>query len=935
MNSVPQEQLEDSLIEKLKGIKDADKHVAAFVKSATKSMKIKDLGISKAISKIRESQSYHYPALKYALDRFERAKINEGILDYLIVEEFIGTLKEFVWDKNVKESLDQVRESYESEKEAVLVSKSLHEFRNARGNFIFEKMCEMLEDHFDNPSEASRSALIEALVKFSYSPVAKNLAENLKRIQSSAVTPNGLNIISENNNCSVVPVFSTIFVENGKEYFTIKGDVYKKEGIVVEKVTPEEFQSLSENVRRSYEILNSTNFFVKEGKASFYLGKNKIEISEGENCTKVLFNGKSVPSSDIAKNLVSTGMIRLEEAKVASDIQFINDIFENFYEIDFAKVITSKIYEGSYVALMKVNENIYLNKVNSSMRSNEFFSNLNATQARNLILEFIGYDIKEAMVEFLEKDEAEILVVREQQSVILTNMTIVEGELHKIEAAKQDAFLASQPQIKSLEEMLSKELQGLKDQYTDLSVKLKKFEAKSSDAGVEIGEDVKLTDTGETATVTAIDSNTKKVSVVTSDGKTSEHPISNITSVEKAQESAVKKNEDDAEVEAEKEPTHKPEEDEEEKVDEATPNLGDIKKKEDEEKSEEDEEEKVEEKKKDDAEAEEMNKDEKEEDETEEDEVDEALTAGQKKLPKGLQDAILKKQGEKPEKEDKEEKEEEVDEALTAGQKKLPKGLQDAILKKQGEKPEKEDDKEDEKVEEATDNLSAGNEISVEDPNKDKLISQEPTPEPTKVEDGNPEYVGGKVSSEQEGSCAGKDVEVLAADMAAKGPDDLIQVKCDGELFFIEKKFIEVSTTEADDSTTIDFDAAPPDDEKKDDEKKDDEKKDDSEEKSDDSEKKEGGDEEKSDDGEKKEGGDEEKSDDGEKKEDSDEEKKEKPSIEELQSKLAKALEDLEQIKNDMKDSFTSNETISATINSLRGLNDAFKRDIVKESESK
>jgi hypothetical protein len=82
-----------------------------------------------------------------------------------------------------------------------------------------------------------------------------------------------------------------------------------------------------------------------------------------------------------------------------------------------------------------------------------------------------------------------------------------------------------------------------------------------------------------------------------------------------------------------------------------------------------------------------------------EEEITEGLTAKQKKLPKALQDAILKKQGKKPKKDDededekedkkkskKEDKEEEDDKSkkgLTAAQKKLPKALQDAILKKQ------------------------------------------------------------------------------------------------------------------------------------------------------------------------------------------------------------------------------------------------------------
>jgi hypothetical protein len=71
------------------------------------------------------------------------------------------------------------------------------------------------------------------------------------------------------------------------------------------------------------------------------------------------------------------------------------------------------------------------------------------------------------------------------------------------------------------------------------------------------------------------------------------------------------------------------------------------------------------------------------------DEVVEGLSAKQKKLPKALQDAILKRKGKKVEnkKENKEDKKEDKEDkenkkGLTAGQRKLPKALQDSILKK-------------------------------------------------------------------------------------------------------------------------------------------------------------------------------------------------------------------------------------------------------------
>jgi hypothetical protein len=762
--SVSEEQLSQALVEKLKGVKDSDSYVNAFVETSEKISKIKDLGIAQAISKIRESQSYHYPALRYTLDKFERMKISEGIQDFMMVEDFMKTLKDFTWDANVKESLDSIGTNFESLKESVLVSKALVEFRKAKGNFLYEPVCEKLEDHLENPTEASRSSLVETLSKFSFLPAAKTLLENLKKIQTSG-SKTALRIIAENANSRVDQVYSTVILENDKEYFTVKGDLYKKSSSIVEKVSSEEFNSLSENIKRSYQIFNSPYFFVKEGKASFYLGRNKVEILE-ESGKKVLFNGKSIPGTDIAKNLISAGMLRLEEAKVASDIQFVNDIFENFFELDFAKVISSKLYEGSFVTLMKVEDKIYLNKVNTSMKVNEFFTDLNATQARNIILEFLGYDIKESMEEFIEKDEAEIRSIREEQTSILKNMSIVEGQITKIESAKRDAYMASVPQIKALEETLRTELQNLRSQYEALSQKLKKFEAKTSDAGVEVGQDVKL-ESGELATITGIDSTNKKVNVVTADGKTKELPLNKIHSIEAEQKVAMEKNEKRGDEEAEK-------------MDESSPNQ-----------------------------------------------------------------------------------------------------------------------------------------VMVEVPGGEQL----------KVEE-EPGYVKAMVSAEQGGSCAGKEVEILAGDFTSKGDEDLIQVKCGEDLYFIEKKFIQVSTTE-EESLSIDFDAEPPAEDEKKEEPKEEE-----------GEKKEGGEEKKEEvkeepkEEEKEEKQEEPKEEEKEepKKEEGGEEKKEeepkKPTVEELQAKLAKALEDLEAIKNDMKDTFTSNETIQTTITSLRGFTEALKKDL-------
>ena len=59
----------------------------------------------------------------------------------------------------------------------------------------------------------------------------------------------------------------------------------------------------------------------------------------------------------------------------------------------------------------------------------------------------------------------------------------------------------------------------------------------------------------------------------------------------------------------------------------------------------------------------------------------------------------------------------------------------------------------------------------------------------------------------------------------------------------------------------------------------------------------------------------------------SDLDKQDKESKESLQAKLKKSLEDLKAIKDEMKNTFTSTETISSTITSVKGIIDALKKD--------
>jgi hypothetical protein len=190
----------------------------------------------------------------------------------------------------------------------------------------------------------------------------------------------------------------------------------------------------------------------------------------------------------------------------------------------------------------------------------------------------------------------------------------------------------------------------------------------------------------------------------------------------------------------------------------------------------------------------------------------------------------------------------------------------------------------------------------------------------------SPAFVKAKLSEDFTGEGAGSEVEVLADDYTSKGDEDMIEVKMGDDLIFVEKKFVKITTDEIEPAITDKVQEIDEDDDDDDDYEFDldlDDLKDDD--------------------------------DDDTFSFDMEEEPSEEPEepsavepeeIETivaepqqlntgskdtemiiLQAKLKKSLAELEDLRNDMHNTFTSSDTLSNTITSLKGMLDAMKKD--------
>jgi hypothetical protein len=225
----------------------------------------------------------------------------------------------------------------------------------------------------------------------------------------------------------------------------------------------------------------------------------------------------------------------VNENAVVKDVIEIYKGLENIVELDFAKSIVSNIYEGVSINLLKHNNEIYLNRVNESMRENSLYK-VNGTQAVQAVKEFLRYDISEGLTEFLEGDHKVKSIMVNDRTKVLENISKVELEIDKIESLIESSTeYAQSEQIKSAHRLLSNELGILKEKWNQINNELKKLDFGISqscdlneDSAFDIGDYIKVKESGETGKIISIDGTSGRYTVLLDNGKTSDFIVNEI-----------------------------------------------------------------------------------------------------------------------------------------------------------------------------------------------------------------------------------------------------------------------------------------------------------------------------------------------------------------------------------------------------------------------
>lgn len=545
---------ENSLYESIANLETSDPAAKSFIETQS----VKNLGIRNAIEKIKESSIYTYPKAKMVCEQYQYLLDNKNVPEFSLINNFVNELASFSWDSSIAPIAEELKEKAKSFSREIEVANVLESIKNSGSSSFYSELSETLNTWLVSENK-SNGLLVRNISKFSFNPVVKNLI-NFLNIQESTDSRKLEIPVNAQGESSVSKVYSPVLFEGGRTFFFIGGCIFEATSDTLRKLPKSEYSNLSENYLRlalttmkPHVKINESGISIKLGKkivtlveendnVSVYLGKDKLRFGDAVGLAKII-------------GLESSSYFGVNESEAVGDIMTLYTNYSNVVELDFAKSITSNVYEGLGINLFKWNGQIYLQKINEAMRENSLYE-VNGSQAVSLVKNFMRYDISEGLTEFLEGESKIKSVMINDRNKILENISKIEGEINKVET-----LMESNPLYKNSKEMhvahsmLEKELQSLKTKWNQINIEIQKVEEDITllpnadlfeDQKFNIGSFVKVKESGETGKVISIDGSSGRYTILLDSGKTADHQINELADLDEALNKAADDNAESA-----------------------------------------------------------------------------------------------------------------------------------------------------------------------------------------------------------------------------------------------------------------------------------------------------------------------------------------------------------------------------------------------------
>jgi hypothetical protein len=325
---------------------------------------------------------------------------------------------------------------------------------------------------------------MEKAGKFLFDPHMKALYNFLGESERS------FHVSAHDNSCSINRIYSPISMNESAEFFSADGKIFKKNGNTVEVANEEEVSSLPASFKSTVQALSQPNTQVTESSIKIYSNDKKIEIVEENSLPAIYINGNKVAKENVHRAFLSSGTFRMNEGNVINTIQTIVENWGSIFEIDFGKTITSKANTHSTATVFFIGESIFVNKENRILGESIFYSNCNAIQTKNLVMEHMKFDISSSFTQLLNEEEKQLKELNALKEEYRNAMTLL-GE-RKTTLENSPAEISQNPEVLAIIEAIEDEINLLKEEYSKLSTAEIKATQVSEGLGFNVGDEAEL-----------------------------------------------------------------------------------------------------------------------------------------------------------------------------------------------------------------------------------------------------------------------------------------------------------------------------------------------------------------------------------------------------------------------------------------------------------
>jgi hypothetical protein len=271
--------------------------------------------------------------------------------------------------------------------------------------------------------------------------------------------------IDNDENNIVIPRHSYVVEHEDGIIFSLNGSPYfVKENVIIP------FAQNKVNTLFVTLMAVEETFRFKTGEMVTSNGENMLSLSMDEAKQPIFkFNGKVIEMTDgnaLRNFLVTTAKYRMNEQGVVNTIVAAYENIADIKELDFVRSITSRKHNGLQFNIMKMDENLYINKVNSYMGRNTFEIYENVEDAVKDVQEALQYDISTLVFEKLAKAKKEAAIFEERKTDLLDKILFLKEK--KEELAKADQTIQT---IKEATALINTELTKFQKEYNKMSDK--------------------------------------------------------------------------------------------------------------------------------------------------------------------------------------------------------------------------------------------------------------------------------------------------------------------------------------------------------------------------------------------------------------------------------------------------------------------------------